>query len=216
MSKFVLAMSLALAIPFNSSIAQTPGAGPPGPARPAENIVNGTLTYRNFTVDMSAAQRSEGFDAVVNSIKHQIDIAADCGAKPEVLGFFRSQKIFVKQGDGHGGHFYRNNPGVQIGDRVVPPQKPILLHELLHAYHFRAMPGGFKNADILKFYNRAKQRNLYPEGEYLLRNVQEFFAVTASLYLWGNVDREPHTRENLKAKQPVYYKWLGELFGVSK
>jgi hypothetical protein len=46
--------------------------------------------------------------------------------------------------------------------------------------------------------------------------VQEFFAVTGSLYLWGNVDRSPHTRENLRAKQPVYYKWLGELFGVQK
>jgi hypothetical protein len=46
--------------------------------------------------------------------------------------------------------------------------------------------------------------------------VQEFFAVTASLYLWGNVDCETHTREKLKAKQPIYYAWLGELFGVKK
>ena len=46
--------------------------------------------------------------------------------------------------------------------------------------------------------------------------VQEFFAVTASLYLWGNVDRPPNTREKLKAAQPVYYAWLGQLFGVAK
>jgi len=51
---------------------------------------------------------------------------------------------------------------------------------------------------------------------YVLKNVQEFFAITASLYLWGNVDRPPATRDKLKAAQPVYYAWLGQLFGVAK
>jgi len=40
--------------------------------------------------------------------------------------------------------------------------------------------------------------------------------VTASLYLWGSVAREPHNRETLRAKQPNYYKWLGDIFGVRK
>jgi hypothetical protein len=44
----------------------------------------------------------------------------------------------------------------------------------------------------------------------------EFFAVTASLYLWGNVDRPPNTRAVLRARQPVYYRWLGDEFGVQK
>jgi hypothetical protein len=56
------------------------------------------------------------------------------------------------------------------------------------------------------FYNRAKDDHLYPASEthsgnsvstYLLTNEREFFAVTASLYLWGNVDREPYNRERL-------------------
>jgi len=187
------------------------------PVRQASDVVNGTFTYRGFMVDMSAVQNSEVFDALVNSIKHQIDITADCGAKPEVLSFFRNQKVVVqKNTHGHGGLFNPNNPGVSVEPNVQPPQKPILLHELLHAYHFRVLPGRFQNPDVLKFYNRAKQYKLYPENEYLMTNVKEYFAVTASLYLWGNVDREPHTRENLKSKQPVYYKWLGELFGVTK
>src|SRR5260221_5075148 len=36
------------------------------------------------------------------------------------------------------------------------------------------------------------------QRSYVLKNVQKFFAVTGSLYLWGNVDRSPHTRENLR------------------
>ena len=72
------------------------------------------------------------------------------------------------------------------------------------------------NTDVLRFYNRAKDDALYPEDSYVMKNVREFFAVTASLYLWGNVDRPPHNRATLREKQPIYYKWLGDLFGVQK
>jgi hypothetical protein len=40
--------------------------------------------------------------------------------------------------------------------------------------------------------------------------------MTASAYLWRKVDGEPRTRTTLKAKQPIYYEWLGKLFGVQK
>jgi len=185
----------------------------------AENAAAEKLTYRGFVIDATAVRSAEQLDALRSSIAHQIDIVADCGAKAEVLRFFQSQEIIVRpdlRGKHGGGMFAARSPGVEIDDAVAAPQKPIILHELLHAFHFRVIPGGYQNADILTFYNRAKSNRLYPEGEYLLTNVQEFFAVTASLYLWGNVDREPHTREKLKATQPIYYAWLGELFGVKK
>jgi hypothetical protein len=50
----------------------------------------------------------------------------------------------------------------------------------------------------------------------VLKNKAEFFAVTGSLYLSGYVARPPNDRETLRAKQPVYYAWLGILFGVKK
>jgi hypothetical protein len=50
----------------------------------------------------------------------------------------------------------------------------------------------------------------------MLTNECEFFAVTASLYLWGNVDREPYNRERLRVRQPCYYEWLGREFGIQK
>jgi hypothetical protein len=177
----------------------------------------GTFTYRGFTVDVTGAAGQPNLPAIESSLKHQIDITADCGASAATMTFFKSQEIFVVPGEGDGGgHFSANSKGVSVDPAVEAPEKPVVLHELLHAYHYRVLPNAFENTDVLRFYNRAKENALYPEDSYVMRNVREFFAVTASLYLWGNVDRPPHTRANLHDMQPIYYKWLGDLFGVQK
>ena len=106
--------------------------------------------------------------------------------------------------------------GAGIAAQVANAGVPVVLHEMLHAYHWWVMPDGFKNAEIEQFYERARDGAFYPPDSYVLKNMQEFFAVTASLYLWGNVDRPPHDRKTLHDKQPVYYKWLGDQFGVAK
>ena len=183
----------------------------------AQTKGGGTFTYRGFTVDMSGAANAPNGPALESSLKHQIDITADCGASAATMAFFRSQEIFVVPGQGDGGgHFSANSKGVSVDPAVEAPEKPVVLHELLHAYHYRVLPNAFENADVLRFYQRARDNALYPEDSYVMKNVREFFAVTASLYLWGNVDRPPHSRANLHDKQPVYYKWLGDLFGVQK
>lgn len=174
------------------------------------------FSYRGFSADVSALAGAPDRAAILASLRHQIDIAADCGAKPEIIDFFRSQKIALLVGVGDSGKFNSNRPGVTVNAAVQAPEKPIVLHELLHAYHFRSLPGGFGNPDILRFYEAATTGNLYRAGAYVTKNVQEYFAVTASLYLWGNVDRPPFNRDNLKARQPDYYAWLGQLFGTEK
>ncbi|HTA17042.1 MAG TPA: hypothetical protein VK786_04785 [bacterium] len=189
------------------------------PAFAQNNVVAGVLRYRGFTVDLSQAQDVPDPAGVEASVEHQIDIVAGCGASPKVLAFFRSQEVFLKPSktDG-GGRFTANSPGVALDDVAMPFEKPILLHELLHAFHWRVLPKGFQNPDILLYYGRAKGAG-YPEqyqNAYFLSNAREFFAVTGSLYLWGHVSRPPYDRAMLKAKQPFYYAWLGKLFGVQK
>jgi hypothetical protein len=187
------------------------------PAYAQGTTAGARFAYRGFTVDMSAAQSAPNFDAIKDSVKHQIDITADCGASPAVMSFFKSQEIKVQAGQGDGGgHFSSNSKGISVDADVQAPEKPVILHELLHAYHFRVLPQAGQNPDLLRFYNIAKNGELYPPDSYVLKNVREFFAVTGSLYLWGNVDRPPRTRDNLRQKQPVYYAWLGQLFGVQK
>ncbi|MFB9264522.1 hypothetical protein ACFFWD_15305 [Bradyrhizobium erythrophlei] len=93
-------------------------------------------------------------------------------------------------------------------------KEPVLLHELLHAYHARLMPNGYDNRGIKGFVAEAKAKDLFPKESYVLKNQQEFFAVTASIFLAGkDATHEPHTRAKLKEKMPEYYKYLVGLFG---
>ena len=168
----------------------------------------GVLLYRGFTVDAAAIER----DADARSaVEHQLDVVADSGVRPEILAFFRAQHMLVRPGARD--HFSRDG-GIEIDTRL-PPQQPIVLHELLHAYHAFVLPQGARNPDVLEFYNQALRGGVYPAGSYVLRNPMEFFAVTASLYLSGHVDRPPGNRETLRAAQPRYYAWLVQLFGVA-
>lgn len=66
----------------------------------------------------------------------------------------------------------------------------------MHVYHFRRLPGGRNNPDILTFYGRAKDGGFYPAGAYLLTNQGEFFAMTASVYLHGKLRANPSPATN--------------------
>ncbi|HWZ40122.1 MAG TPA: hypothetical protein VNY08_17660 [Bradyrhizobium sp.] len=140
-----------------------------------------TFNYRGVTVDTTAAQSAPNLKAVEASLKHQIDIAIDCGAAPKIIAFFKSQQVFIKPGQGDGGgRFSSKVKGVSVDIAVDAPEKPVVLHEMLHAYHWWVLPDGFQNADVERFYERARDGQFYPPDAYVLKNVQEFFAVTAS------------------------------------
>ncbi len=101
---------------------------------------------------------------------------------------------------------------VMVRPLLLGSQNPVVLHELLHAFHAHMLPHGFENQGIEYFYSQAKKGDLYPADSYLLTNSREFFAVTASVFLFGQDDKEPFTRAKLKEKLPEYYKYLAWLF----
>ena len=92
---------------------------------------------------------------------------------------------------------------------------PILLHEFLHAFNGRLMSLGFDNLGIRAYYAEAKSKDVFGDKKaYTLFNAQEFFAVTASIFLAGKESmHEPKTRATLKEKMPDYYKYLVGVFG---
>jgi hypothetical protein len=100
---------------------------------------------------------------------------------------------------------------VMLGGGSNYKERPVMLHELLHAYHNRVMPQGFKNPGLIMHYNLAKKGQLYPADAYLMTNEREFFAVTASVFLYGNDGSM--SRSTIKEKQPDYYTYLVFLFG---
>ena len=89
-------------------------------------------------------------------------------------------------------------------------ERPVLLHELLHAYHDHILPDGFANPAALSWFKQATDKQLYPADQYLMTNEKEFFAVTASVFLFGRDGG--FVRANIKEKQPDYYKYLAWLF----
>jgi hypothetical protein len=88
--------------------------------------------------------------------------------------------------------------------------RPILLHELLHAYHDRILPGGYANEAAMSWFKQASAQQLYPADEYMMTNEREFFAVTASVFLAG--DDGGLVRADIRKIQPDYYTYLKWLF----
>jgi len=94
-------------------------------------------------------------------------------------------------------------------------ERPVLLHELLHAYHDHIMPGNFDNPAVQAFFKQATDKHLYPANLYLMVNEKEFFAVTASVILFGKDGTKDGMidRAMIKKAQPDYYKYVVWLFG---
>jgi hypothetical protein len=92
---------------------------------------------------------------------------------------------------------------------------PILLHEFLHAFHSRMMSMGYDNLGVRGHFAEAKAKDPFGNKKaYTMFNPQEFFAVTASIFLAGKESmHEPKTRAVLKEKMPEYYKYLVGVFG---
>jgi len=103
---------------------------------------------------------------------------------------------------------------IEMQSQSYDPNKPVLLHEMMHAYHDQKLSAGFGNADIQKFYQEARAGGQFPTGSYMLSSVPEYFAMMASVYLHGSAARDPFTRDAIRQKQPTLYQWLEKEFGV--
>jgi hypothetical protein len=191
------------------------GAG--APAQFIARRVPKTLTYRGMTVDISALSSSPSRDVIVDALRRQIDIVDAAVMKPDQKAFLKS--VAVRLNVSSGGP--SDNPGAYSGvtksivlqAQAYDRDRPILLHELLHAYHDQKVSDGFRNTEILRLYQQARDGQLFPAGSYMLSNVQEYFAMMASVYLHGSAARDPLTRDSVKTKQPDCYSWLDKEFG---
>jgi hypothetical protein len=171
----------------------------------------GESSYRGFSVDLTAVpQRRRA--ALEPTIRRQIDIVADLKIKPQAAQFFRQIPVIIDPATRSAGHAGRN--GLTLNDEVMPPDNPVLLHELLHMYHARQLSGGLRNAQLIRFFEQAKTAG-WPKDAYMLENVKEFFAMTASVALFGQASRPPSTRMELRRRMPALYAWIAAEFGLS-
>lgn len=189
------------------------GASAP-PAFTANRLSN-TLSYKGMLVDITEIQSSPSRDAIIGAVRRQIDIVDEAVMKPEQKAFLKSVPVSLNHlvpGTDNG--VYTNAArGVQLPTGVIAAEKPVLLHELLHAYQDQKMPDGFRNADVLKLYQQARDDGKFPANSSMLSGSVEYFAVMGSVYLHGSAVRDPLTRDSIKEKQPDCYNWLEQEFG---
>ena len=193
------------------------GLSPPTAAqgKAAHAATARVFDYKGFTADISDIAGLSIRGEILAALRRQIDICEGAGLAPDKLAFIRSVPLALKiaeKGDAGSSGFY-NGRAVTMRPLAYDFDKPILLHEFMDAYQHQRLPGGIRNPDVLTFYQRARRTpGLYPADSYMMLNVSEYFAMTASVFLHGSAASDPHTRANLKAKQPLYYDWLGKEF----
>jgi RimJ/RimL family protein N-acetyltransferase len=132
-----------------------------------------TFDYKGFRIDLSAARGTMADAKMIAAVKRQVDLVEQAKLKPQVLAFMRTIPVWAnpketRTGPGH----YSRRTGIDLRMPLLEPNKPILLHELLHAYHDQQLPNGFENADIRRFYERAQSAG-WPKDSYMMSNHHE-------------------------------------------
>jgi hypothetical protein len=180
-----------------------------GPVPPPPSL---DFSYRGWTVRADAAARAQRPDKTVRAIKAQIDIIEQLRLMPDLIAQLRAEPIYADISAGREVGRYSADRRVLLRVRRLDAKRPSLLHAVLLAYQDRHLPGGFANADVDRFRQRIIARHVWPKNAMMLQNNGEFFAITASAYLYGAITREPYTRADLRKTQPDYVQWLANLF----
>ena len=156
-------------------------------------------------------------ESLRRAVAEQIDIVSAVGLGRSTLAFLQSVPLVVVPA----GAIRHETPGQYVrGDQVVKltsritsvGHKPVLLHELLHAYHNQKIAGGLGNPDIRNLYEHAKAMMIYGAKSHMMQNPAEFFACAGTTFLFGVTAQEPFRRERL-LKQSELLQFLSEIFG---
>lgn len=175
-----------------------------------------SIHIHGFTVEY-ARVGLEKLQRMQSSLEHQMQIVEASGVPPATLEFFKGVPVvMVERMDAGFGHARRDETGRQIVEMLaakIPSDRPILLHELLHAYH------GVKLGPtpmIRDSYWQAIQAGYYKQFSkaHFLEAPNEYFAVIGSIFLYGKrIDQPPYDCKLTAKYQPQFIEFLTEQFG---
>lgn len=174
-------------------------------------MVPGAASARTprFAIDWQGAPETPDIAAAITA---QIALIEALPIDPAIIAFFAAQRIAV---DIMPGSMSRIGPdGIHFERRAVPPDNPVLLHEMLHRYHLLRLVDGYDNVRVRDFHRAARADQRYPPTAYMLINPIEFFAMTATTMLCGAQPRPPFSRAEIAAKSPDLHRWLTAEFGL--
>jgi hypothetical protein len=182
----------------------------------ANRAASNRFNFKNMTVDVSAIQSLPNRDAILEALRGQINIIDAAITDPALKAFVQSVPLVMASNPAGADNaaYAAGTKSIMLTTPSYSPEKPVVLHELMHAYHDQKLPNGFGNADIQRFYQEAKSSGKFPAGSYMLSNVGEYFAMMSSVYLHGTAARDPNTRQEIQEKQPDIYEWFQKEFGA--
>ena len=176
--------------------------------------------FQGFLIDMSRLTPQQKV-TLTPSYREQIRIIEAASLPKEMLEFFKTGLIIIEPAfSASGTHalYRRNRDNLkgQVESDLTPiePARPVLLHEMLHAYD--ANFWDFKNPLVLGAYNRAINERLYSprvEKSHFLENAREFFAIAGTIYLVGTIKQDPFDCKIIAAQQPKFVQFLEGVFG---
>jgi hypothetical protein len=170
------------------------------------------FTYHGWRIDASRAAKAQGAAKTVKLIEAQLDIVEHVGLQPKALDLLRTIPILGDMDRGPEPGRYVRGRGVFVRVKGLDPKRPVVLRQLLYAYQDRALPGGYANPDVARFRREAADKHVWPLTATMLADDADYFAMTATVYLYGAITREPYTRADLAKTQPDAYQWLANLF----
>jgi hypothetical protein len=166
--------------------------------------------YHGWHIDASKVS-DQPRDAVVTAVQKQIDGIETLGIAQDIVGFMRTVPLRADASHEGAPARYERANGIDFRLDTLDPKKPILIHELLRAFHEQKLKAS-DNAIIANAFQESRDSGAWPANAPMLRSAQDFFAATATVYLFGTIDTEPFTQGRLHQVQPEYWKWLGEVF----
>lgn len=203
---------LLLAVLFvHSAFGQTDGAGAAAP--PSSSELHG------FTVDFHLASEADK-STTLPSLTNQLAIVESVGLPEKILAFLRTVPILVDPSlKGMPGQYtaMEGKFVVRVRPIELPNNKPIVLHELLHAYHHQVLT--LANKDIESAYQRAMRPGVYPENfrqAHFLENEKEYFAILGTIYLFGDIQQPPFNCQIPSRYDPELMVFFAEHFGPHK
>ena len=181
-----------------------------GDAGPADSMQLHGFTVEYGRVGLDKVKRMQ------STLEHQLDIVEQSGVPAPTLEFFKSVPIVMvadlDTGFGHA-NMDAGRQVVELKAAKLPTDRPILLHELLHAYHGQKLG---PTPMIRDSYRQAVQSGIYkryPKAHFL-EAPNEYFAVIGSIFLYGKrIDQPPFDCELTAKYQPQFIAFLTEQFG---
>ena len=179
---------------------------------------NFLVTIDGFRIDFSKIDDEKRAELLPGYVA-QIETIKSANLPPEMLDLMREIPIIVdpkKPQEGSHALFTTNKNqrmGAVIADlRDLPSNRPILLHEMIHAWDWNKYSSS--NPFILKSFNTAKSSDFFPnKTSHFMENNKEYFAISSTIYLTGSSEQPPFNCDILSKRQPEYVAFLEKLYG---